>query len=497
MNVRPQIDRPVTAADLAGMGRQPGSFTLLLDAQPADAKRLECIEVVRAIPGQRLVCRGQWQEKNVFAKLYLCARKDWLAELQGLNALHAAGIAAPGIVHTGTADQGAIHIILLEPVCQAVTLAAAWTQAADDAARIKLLDLAVTTVASHHLAGLEQRDIHLDNFLLSDERLYTLDGGGIHLSGDGKLSARRSVDNLALFFAQFYPQFDVLIEAAFQAYTKRRAWETGTVSYARLQQRVRHFRRNRLRRFLKKIFRDCSAFDCDNSWRNYRVCDRTLATGEMLEFLADPDASLQFKDTKYLKQGNTCTLWMVRVDQRMLVVKRYNIKGFAHRISRAFRATRAAVSWKNAHRLTMYGILTARPVALVEERLGPLRGRAWYISEYVQGDSACALCRQPVEDSIDTQLAGASIVALLQQLASCRISHGDMKATNLILAVNGAAIIDLDAMREHGTDTVFHRMHQRDLDRFMRNWEGCPEIGAFFKKSLFPPADVFKSGLTE
>ena len=391
MNVRPQTDRPVTAADLAGMGRQPGPFTLLLDAQYREAKRLECIEVVRIIPGKRLVCRAEWRGKHVFAKLYLGARKDWLGELQGLNALQAAGIAAPDIVHAGTADQGAIHIILLEPVCPAVTLAAAWTQAADDVARINLLELAVTTVASHHLAGLEQRDIHLDNFLLSGERLYTLDGGGIHLSGGGELSVRHSVDNLALFFAQFYPQFDVLIETAFQAYTSRRAWKAGTVSNARLQQRVRYFRRKRRRQFLKKIFRDCSAFDCDRSWRKYRVCDRNMATGEMLEFLADPDASLQFSDAKYLKQGNTCTLWAVRIDQRMLVVKRYNIKGPAHRINRAFRATRAAVSWKNAHRLKMYGILTAKPVALVEERLGPLRGRAWYIAEYVQGDSARVL----------------------------------------------------------------------------------------------------------
>ena len=484
MKPPPQIDTPVTAADLASMGRQPGPFTLLLDAQYTEAKRLECIEVVRVIPGKRLVCRAEWQGKSVFAKLYLGARKDWLGELQGLNALHAAGIAAPGIVHTGTADQGAIHFILLEPVAPAVTLAAAWAQADDAATRIKLLQLAVTTVASHHSAGLEQRDIHLDNFLLSGKYLYTLDGGGIHLSGDDELSVSDSVDNLALFFAQLYPQFDVLIEAAFQAYTNRRAWGAGTVTYARLQQRVRFFRRKRLRHYLKKIFRDCSAFDCIRRWRMYSVCDRTLVTEGMLKFLADPDASLQFSEMKYLKQGNTCTLWAVQVDQRMLVVKRYNIKGVAHRISRAFRATRAAVSWKNAHRLTMYGIQTARPVALVEERFGPVRGRAWYITEYVQGDNARALCRRQLEDSVDIQLAGASVVALLQQLASCRISHGDMKATNLILSAHGAAVIDLDTMCEHATDTGFLRMQQRDMDRFMRNWEGCPEIGAFFKEQL-------------
>ena len=484
MKPPPQIDTPVTAADLASMGRQPGPFTLLLDAQYTEAKRLECMEVVRVIPGKRLVCRAEWQGKSVFAKLYLGARKDWLGELQGLNALHAAGIAAPGIVHTGTADQGAIHFILLEPVAPAVTLAAAWAQADDAATRIKLLQLAVTTVASHHSAGLEQRDIHLDNFLLSGKYLYTLDGGGIHLSGDDELSVSDSVDNLALFFAQLYPQFDALIEAAFQAYTRRRAWGAGTVTYARLQQRVRFFRRKRLRHYLKKIFRDCSAFDCIRRWRMYSVCDRTLVTEGMLKFLADPDASLQFSEMKYLKQGNTCTLWAVQVDQRMLVVKRYNIKGVAHRISRAFRATRAAVSWKNAHRLTMYGILTARPVALVEERFGPVRGRAWYISEFVAGDDASSLCGQAMLDKAGQIRAGQKLTDLLAQLALSSLSHGDMKATNFILSERGAVVIDLDAMRKHDAAESFQRAQRRDLRRFMRNWEACPETRAMFAEMM-------------
>ena len=77
MKSPPQIDTPVTAVALTAMGRQPGPFTLLLDAQYTEAKRLECIEVVRVIPGKRLVCRAEWQGKSVFAKLYLDARENF------------------------------------------------------------------------------------------------------------------------------------------------------------------------------------------------------------------------------------------------------------------------------------------------------------------------------------------------------------------------------------------------------------------------------------
>ena len=69
-------------------------------------------------------------------------------ELQGLKALHAGGIAAPAIRYSGTAGEGAIHVILLEPVQPAMTLEAAWEAAADEQARIGLLGKAVCTIAA-------------------------------------------------------------------------------------------------------------------------------------------------------------------------------------------------------------------------------------------------------------------------------------------------------------------------------------------------------------
>ena len=68
--------------------------------------------------------------------------------------------------------------------------------------------------------------------------------------------------------------------------------------------------------------------------------DRSMASAEMVKFLADPGASLQRADTQYLQQGNTCTLWVTRVDGRRLVVKFYNIT-WLRRVSVAHSARRA------------------------------------------------------------------------------------------------------------------------------------------------------------
>ena len=138
----------------------------------------------------------------------------------------------------------------------------------------------------------------------------------------------------------------------------------------------------------------------------------------------------------------------------------------------------------NAHRLGMYGILTARPVALIEARFGPVRGRAWYISEFVAGDDASSLCGQAMLDKAGQIRAGQKLTDLLAQLALSSLSHGDMKATNFILSERGAVIIDLDAMRKHDAAESFQRAQRRDLRRFMRNWEACPETRAMFAEMM-------------
>jgi len=484
MNSPLPTENPISATALSRLGRTPAPFLLALDGQSGAQALLHCRETVRAIPQRRLVCRGEWQGRDVYIKLYFDGEKYWQAECRGLQALAVNHIAAPIVLHAGTADRGALHVIVLETIQPAVTLDAALSQAADDSARAVLLQRAVACIAGHHRAGLQQCDIHLNNFLLAGEQLYTLDGGGIQDAGVPELPVQLSCDNLALFFAELYPHDDVLIETLLPFYLQQRAWNRDVLPVAQFYARVQTFRGRRLRRFLKKVFRDCSAFICEHSWRTYRVYDRSLASAEMLEFLADPDASLQRAETRYLKQGNTCTLWVTPVDGRQLVIKRYNIKSLSHRFGRAWRQTRAAVSWKNAHRLGMYGILTARPVALLEERFGPLRGRAWYISEFVAGDTAASLCEQAAADEQDRVNAVQQVTDLLAQLALSRLSHGDMKATNFILSQQGAAVIDLDAMQRHATSESFYRAQRRDLSRFMRNWDACPETREIFTEMM-------------
>jgi RIO-like serine/threonine protein kinase len=55
-----------------------------------------------------------------------------------------------------------------------------------------------------------------------------------------------------------------------------------------------------------------------------------------------------------------------------------------------------------------------------------------------------------------------------------RLSHGDMKASNLLLTQSGQVeLIDLDAMQEHRYEWTFERAFARDQQRFMKNWQNA------------------------
>ncbi|MGH8670551.1 MAG: lipopolysaccharide kinase InaA family protein, partial [Burkholderiales bacterium] len=159
-----------------------------------------------------------------------------------------------------------------------------------------------------------------------------------------------------------------------------------------------------------------------------------------------------------------------------------NIKSLAHGIGRALRHTRAAASWRNAHRLCFYGIATAAPVALLERRIGPLRGVSYFISEYVEGPSCTEYFSNAQADQRDAVLENIS--RLLGTLVRLRISHGDLKAANVVIRNGEPVLLDLDSMREHASSRAFVRTWRRDYQRFMRNWTHDSALFTLFERRL-------------
>ncbi|MBL0952387.1 MAG: UvrB/UvrC motif-containing protein, partial [Pseudomonas sp.] len=326
---------------------------------------------------------------------------------------------------------------------------------------------ALGAIGQMHAQGLWQADLHLDNLLRHEGRLYLIDGGGVRCEVAGQpLSRARVLENLGVFFAQLPAELDPFLEELLIHYLLANGEHA--LPLEMLQAEIAKVRRWRLRDYLKKAARDCSLFAARIGAFGLRVVRRE-AEADLQPLLHDLDARIEAGHI--YKTGGAATVARVELDGRQLVVKRYNVKNWMHWLKRFWRPSRAWHSWIEGNRLELLGIATPRPLVVIERRWCWLRGRAYLITDYCGGQDIIArfeAYKQATPPENELLALDRLFAALLRE----RISHGDFKGHNLFWDdVQGAwSLIDLDAMRQHHSTRSFSRAYARDRARFLRNW---------------------------
>lgn len=461
----------------------PTPFQLLLDT-PGEQRALACTAILRHLPGKRLVCRGVWyQRQPVVAKIFLAAsgaKRHYQRELQGIEALRSAEIPTPAILFKGALADGKAPLLLFQEMqgYQNLTERLATLNNVDD--RLAAMQPVIQLIARMHAAGLGQRDIHPGNFLLSGNDVMVIDGDDIEGNGRQPLSQQKSFSNIALFFAQFYPQFDAIVPPLVDVYGNCRNWPIDPGIYTAIQKKIRRWRVWRQAKYLTKTKRSCTAFVAQKALHRFMACDRTWYSPSMQHLLSDPDAYI--KTGTILKDGNTATVAKVTIASQTLVVKRYNIKNRRHALRRCLRPSRAMISWQNAHRLLFLGIRTPRPIAVIEERWGIFRHRAYFIMAYLPGETIDKIVHAKIDDSQAIGNCLDHLATLVNQLAAAQISHGDFKATNFLVSSRQLYLLDLDGMTAHRSTGAFKRAFRKDLVRLRQNWPDLPNLSSKIAK---------------
>ncbi len=456
-------------------------------------------EILRLLPGRRLALLAEAGNKKLLIKLFLgrTARKYQQRELRGVDAIGSTGVPTPALLWQGALPDSQGLALAFEYIDHAPTLAEAFKNTNNQAKRLSVMTRVMPILAQLHQGGVLQKDIHPGNFLMTKQAAYVIDGGNVVKKtamfssktvsnargcfSTKALSEASSLNNLALFFAQFQSRFDPLIPQALEKYQRHRDWpENDSREYLLISKMEKH-REARKVDYVQKAFRECTRISCRSSFRRFQVCERQYDTPAMQLLLTSLDAAIdQARATgNLLKDGNSATVARIESPAGTLVVKRYNLKNFAHRLQRACRRSRAWVSWGNIFRLEFLGIKTADPVALVEERFGPFRLRTYLVTKYIAGPDASSL-----SDLADPTPALASIATILQDLTRASITHGDLKASNFLLGPAGPVIIDLDSMREHRREQSFQPALKKDLARFIDNWSDNLRVGRIFAEIL-------------
>lgn len=185
-----------------------------------------------------------------------------------------------------------------------------------------------------------------------------------------------------------------------------------------------------------------------------------------------------------LKEDRTASVWRAEVNAHSLVVKRYNTRGILHAIRRVFRKSRAENCKTMATIFAQSSIHTADNVALIQEWLGPFKLRSWFICSYIPG----FLLQNHLSEKYFSLSATGNLDALknnvaelFRKLRSQRLSHGDLKATNILLSDDQLFLIDLDAAHAHKSNFSFKRAHHKDQSRFMKNWLAQADIYQCFE----------------
>ncbi len=428
-------------------------------------------KVLRLLPGKRLVALAQWQEKPVICKLFYQSghwKRHVERELFGMRLLIDGRVRAPALLQTGITADGKAAFVLTHYLQDAKSLGdiLQHSEGIERAVEQKVLAL----LARSHDFGMWQQDMHLDNFMLCEDKIYFLDAAEMQVKTRGAaLDATSSLENLALYFAQFPADHDHRIDALYEFYQQCRFANVINVPATQLRQLVLVARCRRLEAYTEKLLRSTTAHRAIKTSKHFTVFDRKMDSREFREFLADPNSFLERGEV--IKAGNSSTVVKISIDSHFYLLKRYNVTSVWHYLKYLFKDSRARNSWQGALQLTMLGLSTARPLMMMEQRYASLFiHSSYYLCELVTGQDLLKLAQLQKTASPFWKEVFAAFNKLFHLLCQYQISHGDFKASNFIYANGKLHVLDLDALRFHDKESTFQKAFRKDISRFLKNW---------------------------
>jgi tRNA A-37 threonylcarbamoyl transferase component Bud32 len=463
------------------------SFNMPFQLDFSDHQVFLSEQVVRVIPKRRLVAFGLWQGKQVAIKIFFdskLALQQMEKDIAGINLLKKNKIPTPELWYQGNTKDKKIYVLIFERLVTAKNLQQIWQEKNTIDEVFPYLELAIVEIATQHVLGLVQSDLHLKNFLLNDKTIYTLDGAQIEFSAE-LLPKKPSMNNLALFLAQLGIDTEIYQEKLFRHYAKARGWSLKSEDIHELFILIAKWNNQRWKKFAKKIFRDSSDYVHMHTWGSTAMYDRFFEGPELIKFLSYPHAAFYHPTAKLLKAGNSATVIKITLDQRELVIKRYNMKSIWHRLRRCLRETRARKCWRLAQKLSLFAISTPRPVAFIEHTHFGFRGKSYYVTEYVKAIHAGEYFTfyQSQDEKISTMIK--RITRLLKNIIKLEITHGDLKITNILVdRTEQPVLIDLDGAVEYATLSGLKKAWRKEITRFLSNFHYHRSLREKFETAL-------------
>lgn len=230
-------------------------------------------------------------------------------------------------------------------------------------------------------------------------------------------------------------------------------------------------------------------------WNKYIECQKAHYSAAMQRILENIDEAIE-QPWKILKNDATSTVVVLKVDDRLIVVKRANTKNIIHFCRRLWWRTRAKKNWQFALKLNQIGVNTVEPIAYIEERYGWLKGRCYFIANYLAGIEARYYFDRNSPYKAKWPIVAHQLAEIIHKLSAYWISHRDLNLTNIIVLDDKPWLIDLDSMRTHWWRKSAVKGMLRERHRLLENWldfpDLSPEVCHLFKR-FFKELDNVKN----
>jgi len=167
------------------------------------------------------------------------------------------------------------------------------------------------------------------------------------------------------------------------------------------------------------------------------------------------------------------------------IIKQYRLASWGHTLGHMFLPTRAQRSWVYGHKLLKAGLLTPRPLAIIEDRAGPLRFRSCVLTEFVPGTRLDRYVQESAPSAHELNRLAENFADIWHQLGHLRISHGDFYPGNLIVTPNDRlSLIDLDHMKQHWFHHQHSRQRRKDWKYFQKRTRQMPTLWTAFQSAV-------------
>jgi tRNA A-37 threonylcarbamoyl transferase component Bud32 len=201
--------------------------------------------------------------------------------------------------------------------------------------------------------------------------------------------------------------------------------------------------------------------------RYLAVFDRSLCEGaDPFDLIEKTDALMD--NGKVIKSDTTTYLSLLLWNNKRVVIKRYNHKGLIHSLRYTIKGSRAKRSWLNGQLLTLLNILTPKPLAFIEQRKGLLLWKSYLVTEYVPAQKLCDFLQDDRISGQEKKETAERLRRLLDKLGEYRITHGDLKPTNILITKNGTVLTDLDSVKIHKSNVIYQYRRTKDMERFTK-----------------------------